>query len=445
MGVRDWFRSLGSSWPTEAASAPLVGPIGDPVAPMAWFSPNVTYIGGAGMDDVARAYGLDVSKLSVGQLWASQPHLRTVVSFLARNTAQLGLHVFERLDETDRKRDRESPLAQLLSRPNGYMTTYELVFALAGDLALHDVAYWYVQPNSSRSSGWELHRLPPSWVTPKDETAFEVRSYRVSANGRETVIPASDVLTFAGYSPRNPRRGSPTLDALRHVLQEQVESNRYREQVWRRGGRASAVLTRPANAPEWSDAARQQFREDWYAQYTGDGPRAGGTPILADGMKLERVDYSATDQQWVEGARLALEQVAAAFHVQPAMVGQTAGISYASVREFRKMLYGETLGPTLRQIEDRLNTFLADMIGAGPGVYVEFNVESKLRGSFEEQAAVLQASVGAPYMTRNEARARMNLPSAEGGDELVTPLNVLIGGQASPQDSAPPDADGVSL
>jgi hypothetical protein len=38
-------------------------------------------------------------------------------------------------------------------------------------------------------------------------------------------------------------------------------------------------------------------------------------------------------------------------------------------------------------------------------------------------------------MTRNEGRARFNLPALPEGDALVTPLNVLVGGQASPQDS----------
>jgi hypothetical protein len=41
-------------------------------------------------------------------------------------------------------------------------------------------------------------------------------------------------------------------------------------------------------------------------------------------------------------------------------------------------------------------------------------------------------------MTRNEARARLNLPHLEGADDLIVPLNVTQGGQASPTDSAPP-------
>lgn len=41
-------------------------------------------------------------------------------------------------------------------------------------------------------------------------------------------------------------------------------------------------------------------------------------------------------------------------------------------------------------------------------------------------------------MTVNEARAKRNLPALEGADELVVPLNVVAGGQASPQDGGTP-------
>ena len=60
-------------------------------------------------------------------------------------------------------------------------------------------------------------------------------------------------------------------------------------------------------------------------------------------------------------------------------------------------------------------------------MYVEFNVEERLRGRFEEQAEVTSKAVGAPWMTRNEARSMNNLPHVEGGDELVVPLNVSAG------------------
>jgi hypothetical protein len=68
-------------------------------------------------------------------------------------------------------------------------------------------------------------------------------------------------------------------------------------------------------------------------------------------------------------------------------------------------------------------------------VFVEFNVASKLRLAFEDQARIFQTLTGGPTMTRAEARRRLNLPYIEGTDELIVPMNVTEGGQASPTDS----------
>lgn len=385
----------------------------------------------------------DIRKLAPSEMWETQPHLRTVVSFLARNVAQLGVHSFERQGETDRVRDRESVAARVLRRPNSEMTTYELMFSLVGDLALYDVAFWWVAKDSEAPSGWSIVRFPPEWVKPKNADAFRRASFDVKAPGGKTVnFPAAEVLAFHGYNPVDSRAGSTPIAALKGVLQEQLQSSLYRQQVWKNGGRVSAVLKRPAGS-QWSPEARDRFREDWHSTYTGTGPRAGGTPILEDGMELQRIDFSAKDQEYVEGAKLSFATVCSAYHVNPTMVGLLDNANYSNVREFRRMLYGDTLGPLLAQIEDRLNTFLLPMLGMDDAThYVEFNLAEKLQGSFEEQAAVMSTLVGRPIMSADEGRARFNLP-AMGGDaeSLVTPLNVLIGGQASPRDSAPPPTE----
>ena len=376
-----------------------------------------------------------VTRFTAERLWETQPHLRTVVAFRARNVAQLGLHCYRRTGE-GRERDRTSPLAQLLAFPNADMTSYELLFALIGDHDLYDTAYWTVLPDADRESGWELRRLPPSWVDPIKTTPWRNDAYQVQLGGRTVVVPADQMMLFPGYDPAGSKDGSATVLALRDTLVEQIESSGYRRQLWRNGGRASAVIERPADAPEWSAAAREAFRQDWYSLYTGSGPRAGGTPILEDGMTLRKIDFSAQEQQYVDSVKLSLQTVASAFHVEPAMVGMGDGATYSNMRAFRKMLYTETLGPLLAQVEARINGMLIPMLNMDPNeYYVEFNIQEKLQGDFEEQAGVLSTSTGRPWMTANEARGRMNLPKVPGGDQLVIPLNVLVGGQSSSRDS----------
>lgn len=414
--------------------------------PVAHFSPRVEYLGG-GLAEVgeslAEILGLDVREWTAARMWRTQPHLRTVVSFLGRNVAQCGLQVFSR-DGEERKRDTKSPLAVALRRPDADMTAYELVYALVVDLALYDVAYWLVAPNSD--GAMSFRRLPPAWVTPVPADAFTVASYLVAADGEPVSVPASSVLRFPGFHPRRPNGCSPTIESLKETLQEQIHSSQYRNQSWQNGGRVSGVLNRPVGAPEWTADAQRRFAEDWNAKYTGNGPKAGGTPILQDGMEYTRVDFSPVDQQYIEGVKLAFNTVASAYHVNPTMLGQNDTASYANVSAFNRMLYKDTLGPTFAMIEDRINTFLLPMLGMDPEKYfAEFNIKEKLQGDFTAQALALQSAVGGPYMTRNEARKLENLPPVVGGDDLITPLNVTEGGQASPTDAGSQNVTGADL
>lgn len=404
--------------------------------PISVFRPNVTVIGGTSWD--RELYDGALAGMSPSDLWRSQPHLRTVVSFRANQTSQLGLHVFRRASDTDRVRDHDSPLAQLVRRPNGMMTWSEMIFALVGDLDLHDRAHWLLTYDQYGAP--QLTRMPPAWVSAVSKDQMSVDSWRVTRpDGRVVKVPADSMLSFGGFTPDSLLAGSPPLETLRDTLEESMQATRHRRQTWTRGGRVSSIIKRPADAPRWTDQQRESFRQDWYAKYTGNGSMAGGTPILDDGMTLERIDFSARDTQYVDGVKLSLQTVCQVYHVNPVMVGQLDNANYSNAREFRSALYTDTLGPLLKRIEDRINTFLLPMLDMDPRThYAEFNIREKLRGNFEEETAALSSSVGAPFMTRNEARARQNLPAISDGDELITPLNVLVGGQASPRDSAPP-------
>src|SRR5690554_5663895 len=142
----------------------------------------------------------------------------------------------------------------------------------------------------------------------------------------------------------------------------------------------------------------------------------------------------------IEARKLTREEVAAAYYIPPPLVGILDHATFSNIREQHKQLYQDTLGPWLTQIDEALEAQLLPEFGEDD-LYLEFNLEAKMRGSFEEQAAAASTAAGAPWMTVNEIRGRNNLPSIEGGDDLVTPLNVSVGGQASPRDSTPDSAN----
>ena len=168
---------------------------------------------------------------------------------------------------------------------------------------------------------------------------------------------------------------------------------------------------------------------------------SGKTGVLEEGMTWKPVSFSSRDSEYLAGRKLTREECARAYHVPLPMVGILDHATFSNIKEQHKQLYQDSLGPWLVQIEEELELQLVPEFEDVDGVYLEFNIAEKLKGSFEEQAQALSSAVGRPWLTADEARARQNLPSMGGdAEQLVTPLNVLVGGQASPRDSAPPKA-----
>ena len=255
-------------------------------------------------------------------------------------------------------------------------------------------------------------------------------------NGRQVEIPAAEFVQFRTYSPGNPGGFVSPISALRQTLEEQIHASKFRTQLWRSSGRLNAQIIRPANVEPWDDETRrnwvEQFREAWGA----GGSKAGSIPVMEDGMEIKPFSTSFKEAEWASSITLTREAVAAAYRVNPSLIWHSNTQTYASSKDNARALYAECLGPDLQMLQQRINSFLLPMVGADPEVtYVEFDLTEKLKGSFEERASILQSSVGGPWLTRNEARADNNLPPIEGGDQLIVPLNVIEGGQASPTDT----------
>lgn len=367
-------------------------------------------------------------------MWKTQPALRTVVEFLGRNVAELSLDVFRRSSDTDRKRLPDHPLTKLLNNPwpGSKWTKYRLINWTVQEYCIFNSAFWL----KSRSPGGDdgVMPVPRRMVQLLGTSPFVTTGYRVAGGERD--LQPDEMVHFNGYNPDSVRDGWPPVETLRQILAEEWAAGKYREDMWRNGARISGYISRPEKAPRWSEAVREKFKTEWRAY--SDEMSAGGTPILEDGMQWHAGGITPKDAQYIEARQLTREEVASAFHVNPSMLGMKTERA-SNMAELHTMMYSDTLGPLLEMLaQDIEMQLLRDLDpGGADTVYCEFNLRKKLQGSFEAQAAAISASVGGPWMTRNEGRALYNLPELPDAEELITPLNVTAGGLASPRDTAP--------
>jgi HK97 family phage portal protein len=379
----------------------------------------------------------DAFNYDYASLYRMQPNIRTCVDFLARNIAQLGLHVFRRVSDTDRVRLTDHPLAALIAKPlpaSMKVTRYRMIEALISDLGIYFNAYWLKMRQGGVVSG--LLRIPPIYITPRG--GLVPKLYELTVGGPYKELLPDDLVHFRGYNPENPISGLSPMETLRRILAEEHEAGLYRENFWQHAARREGVIQRPAIAPEWSPTARERFIADFQEAQSG-ADNSGRTIVLEEGMEWKDTSFNPKESEYMAGRKLTREECARAYHIPLPMVGILDHATLTNIREQHQNLYQDSLGPWLIMTEEDIDLQLLPEFEDNKGVYVEFNLQEKLKGDFEEQVKTLQSAVGRPWMTADEARARMNMPSM-GGDaaQLVTPLNVIIGGQASPRDSAPP-------
>jgi len=376
------------------------------------------------------------------QLFRTQRALRQVTGFLARNIASVGLHAFQETASGDRERlPAARALPRLLASPSPTSTQFDWLKMLVLDVCLFDRYAAIIEVVAGRI---QLRRVPPQMFDFERSVDNSPRSLLVfdADRGQLVSVPLSEVLWLDGFP--SPDNTSP-IAALVELLVEERESSRYRRQLWENGARFPGWVSRPADAPNWrakpagvEESGAERFRRQ-FREWESGGKQAGRAPVLEDGMAYHELSTGITPEsaQQLETRKFSIAEVAAAYHIPPVIAGLIDSANYSNVSAYRNVLYADTLGPWFVEVAQAVNARLLPhpLVLGTSNAFVEFNVASKLQLSFDEQADIYSRSTGAPWMTRNEVRRRANLPALPGGDELVVPLNVLIGGQASPADS----------
>ena len=388
-----------------------------------------------------------VLNMTAAELYRTQDNLRAVVDFLSNNLAQLPLKVYTRNDENDRVRDRDSNAARTLWKPNGYQTQFEFIRALCAEYYVFGCVYVWVVPNVNKEGIYDLHIIPTNWIVGSKKGTYgpELIKVRTKAENQIVEIPSDEWVQFRTYNPGSPDGFISPISSLKQTLYEQVESGKFRRQLWRSSGRLNAQITRPKDVAPWTEEQKLKFAAAFREAWSGVGSKAGSIPLMEDGMEIKPFSTSFKEYEWASSVKLSRESVAAAYRVNPSLVWHSDTQTYASAKDNARALYSDCLGPDIQMIQQRINAFLLPMIGADEyKTYVEFDYKEKLKGSFEERGSLIQSATGRPWMTVDEARAEMNLsklPDGQ-GDGLVIPLNVEVNGQANPgSDYAYPGVD----
>jgi HK97 family phage portal protein len=306
----------------------------------------------------------------------------------------------------------DSASDSLWNTPSSYMSAFEFRRSMTLQALLWGNAFAII----NRTRGGELLELMPldpdgvSLDLSGAQPVYKTRMYGDIAPENMLHLRAPGLSGLWGESPI--RLCSTAVTTL--AAQEQTALQNFKN-----GGNPRLALVHPGLTNE---ANRQKLAEEFRKRHAGS--RNAGEPIvLGDGIKIERISSTLEDAGLEAARKYSIEDVARIYGVPPHMLGIAgAGNAYGSLE-----WWGRTY------VDACLHTWLAAwraewLSKTAPFAQMTFDLDALLRPGVAEQMAALRTAVEAGFMTRNEARARIDLAPLDGLDEPIVAKNMGTGG-----------------
>lgn len=345
-----------------------------------------------------------------------QPHgeanamVEACISAYAQTVAMCPGDHWRTMPDGGRVRITNSALARILRRPNDYQTISDFNLNITRSLYEKGEAFVYAVRNE-RQEPSELHHMAHCMpMIGVDGSIYYSMGGNEIAERRFDFgypVPARDVMHIRLHTPRHPLKGvSPILAT---VLERAAAGAALNQQVafYLNQARPSFMLeTDQQLTKEQTD----QLRARWDEQTKGEN--AGGTPILAWGLKAKPVSVSPADQRLADMLKLANESIALAFRMPLAVLGIGA-TPFASTEALMSSWKASGLGFALNHIEEAFGQLFK--LRGQPEEYLEFDTEALMRSNFKDRIDGLSKGVISGIYAPDEARNKEGLAVVPGG------------------------------
>lgn len=376
------------------------------------------------------------------------------VDIVAQSVASIPVKLVELASNGDRRDIDNHPLLDLLNRPNPVQTYEDLAFSLVAYNLITGAAFLEAFDSQSEQPVIEPSRKPPLELWTWQPFRFSVygndlrpmpRGYAWGFEGSskklwkvDQVTGESQMLCWKSFHPREKLLGlSPISPAARSVDQHNAAAEWNQKMLQNNAQPPGAFVYAETMGKEAFDRLAQQIGD----HYTG--PDNARQPlILEGGADYKTLAMSPVDMDWLEGKRVAAQEIAAAFGVPTQVIPIEGSQTFANYEQARLALWEDTVIPKQARLLNTLELFLFPKFGLDPSRY-------RLEPDLDEIPALSprrkekwETANSTNFLTLNEKRElvgyeKYNKPEA---DEILIPSNLLplaIGETSSSLDEEP--------
>ncbi len=341
------------------------------------------------------------------------------VRVLAESVAQLPLITYRRRKDGGKDRATEHWLYSLLhDSPNEWQTSFEFREMMMGHVLLRGNAYAFI---NRLQSGRVVELLPlhPDRVEPKQDKDFRITYTITDENGAQQVLRREQIFHIKGLSS-NGLVGLNPIEQHRESIGLALATEEHGSRLFSNGANPSGVLEHPMKL---SKEAQQRLKETFEEKTTGL-LNAHKPMILEEGMKWSQMGMTSEDSQFLETRKFQRNDIASMFRVPPHKIGDLERATFSNIEHQALEFVTDSLMPNLKRWEQAIHMALLTEKDRKT-IFVEFLVDGLLRGDIKTRYEAYAKAITNGILSPNEVRSLENLNPRDGGDEYLTPLNMI--------------------
>lgn len=323
--------------------------------------------------------------------------VQACVSAISETIASLPLSVYRKTD-TGREKATDHPLYRVLhDSPNERQSALEFREMMTAAMLLRGNAYARIV----RGSDGQVRQLLP--IHPDKVRVFELDNGRLGyevAKLEGTERLTQDEVFHLRHRSDDGVLGISPISRSAATLELALAERDHGVTTFQNGSKLLGILKAPGklNADQ-----KTALKASWSAY------KAGGTPVLENGLDYSTVSMTLEDAEWIEARKLSVIEVCRLFRVPPVIVQSMESANYSNSVELARQFVTLTLQRHLKAWEQAISRQL--LTEAGRRIYfAEHGVEGLLRGDSTTRAAFYESAIKNGWMTVAEVRQLENLP-----------------------------------
>ena len=328
------------------------------------------------------------------------------------------------------------PLTDLLARPNAYYDASVLCMGTLLSWVVDGNAYWYIERGGADQPVGLVYLPHYLMSSVRDRPTVYRSGYLYRVDGKTVPLKLADVVHFQnGLDPANMMRGiSPLAAELRSICTDN-EAQSYAAALLRNMGVPGVVITPKDSTVEISPNSARHLKELWRAATTGD--RRGEPIVPALPVEIQNPGFSPEQLALDKLAQASVPRICAAIGIDPMVLGLPSDQkTYANMAEAREKTYEQMLIPLQGIFDTQLTLQLAGQLpGWRPGDVLgrDYSNVRSLQDDMDKLYARQTRAVGGPWLTPNEARAKLGLKPLPGGEALYPAGAAPLAAEGLPQ------------